>query len=72
MATKPTYEEMEQRVQVLGTEAVKRKQAERALHEKLKHFKELWDDAPVAYHVLDTEGIIKEVNHTETDMLGYT
>jgi PAS domain S-box-containing protein len=72
MAKKPTYEELEQRVKELEPAAFKRKQVERALHEKLKHFTELWDDAPVAYHVLDTEGIIKEVNHTETDMLGYT
>jgi PAS domain S-box-containing protein len=71
MATKPTCEDLEQQVQVLETEAVKRKQVEKALREKLQHFRELWDDAPVAYHVLDTEGIIKEVNQTEMDMLGY-
>ena len=57
MATKSTCEELEQQVQVLETEAVKRMQVEKALREKLQHFRELWDDAPVAYHVLDTEGI---------------
>jgi PAS domain S-box-containing protein len=48
------------------------KRAERALREKEKRYKELWDDAPVAYHMLDTRGIIKRVNQTEADMLGYT
>ena len=72
MVRKPTYEELAQRVQGLETEAVEREQAEQALRDKLKHFEALWDDAPVAYHVLDTEGVIKEVNQTETDMLGYT
>jgi PAS domain-containing protein len=72
MAKKPTYEELEQRVKELEKEAFKRKQVEEALHEKLKRFRKLWDDAPIAYHVLDTGGIIKEVNQTEMDMLGYT
>jgi len=49
-----------------------RKRAEKALREKEKRYKELWDDAPVAYHMLDTRGIIKRVNQTEADMLGYT
>jgi PAS domain S-box-containing protein len=72
MATKPTYEELEQRVRDLEAEAVERKRAEQALRESQRRYKELWDDAPVAYHMLDAEGIIKQVNQTETDMLGYS
>jgi PAS domain S-box-containing protein len=72
MATKPTYEELQKQVRELETEAVKSRQVEQSLQEKLTRFRELWDDAPIAYHVLDTRGIIKEVNHTEMDMLGYT
>ncbi len=49
-----------------------RKRAEDALQESQKRYKELWDDAPVAYHMLDTRGIIKQVNQTEKDILGYT
>ncbi|MDY6989669.1 MAG: PAS domain S-box protein [Thermodesulfobacteriota bacterium] len=49
-----------------------RKRAEKALREKEKRYKELWHDAPVAYHMLDTRGIIRRVNQTEADMLGYT
>jgi PAS domain S-box-containing protein len=72
MAKKLTYEELEKRVQELEGKAVERKQAEEALRENQRRYKALWDDAPVAYHMLDTAGIIKRVNHTELDMLGYT
>jgi len=36
-----------------------------------KRYRNLWDDAPVAYHTLDTKGIITNVNKTEAKMLGY-
>lgn len=48
-----------------------RKQAEEALVESEKRFKELWNNAPVAYHTLDTKGTITSVNQTEAKMLGY-
>ena len=72
MPTKLTYEDLQQRVRELEEKAKKHRRGEQALSEKLTRFRELWDDAPIAYHVLDAEGIIKEVNHTEMDMLGYT
>lgn len=37
-----------------------------------QHFRELWDEAPAAYHMVDTDGILVRVNHTELDMLGYS
>lgn len=48
-----------------------RKQAEEALRRRERHYRKLWNDAPVAYHVLDTEGRIIDVNRTEARMLGY-
>jgi PAS domain S-box-containing protein len=33
--------------------------------------RELWNRAPVAYHRINKEGIIVDVNQTELDMLGY-
>ncbi|MFA4838821.1 MAG: PAS domain S-box protein [Candidatus Neomarinimicrobiota bacterium] len=48
-----------------------RKQITEALSLSEKRFKELWDNAPIAYHVLNTDGIILDVNQTECDMLGY-
>ncbi|MCX8081783.1 MAG: diguanylate cyclase [bacterium] len=34
-------------------------------------YRELWDNAPIAYHILNPEGIIIAVNKTEAEMLGY-
>ena len=48
-----------------------RTQITEALSLSEKRFKELWDNAPVAYHILNTDGIILDVNQTECDMLGY-
>ena len=45
--------------------------SERALHENERKFRELFDDAPVAYHELDLENRITRVNATELAMLGY-
>jgi PAS domain S-box-containing protein len=49
-----------------------RNQAEEALRESEKRFREIFDDAPVGYHELDNEGRIVRINHTELAMLGYT
>jgi len=48
------------------------KKAERALLESERHFRDLFDDAPVAYHELDLQSRITRVNTTELNMLGYT
>jgi len=47
------------------------KKAEESLERSERKFKELWDNAPVAYHTLNKEGIINSVNQTELNMLGY-
>ena len=48
------------------------KRGEKALRASQEQYRQLWDDAPVAYHRLDTKGIILQVNRTEMNMLGYT
>ena len=48
-----------------------RERMEQALHEA-GAFRELFDDAPVAYHELDTEGRMVRVNKTELALLGYS
>jgi len=52
--------------------AIERKRAEEALTESDRRFRDLFYDAPVGYHELDTEGRITCVNTTELLMLGYS
>ncbi|NQT79583.1 MAG: PAS domain S-box protein [Candidatus Aminicenantes bacterium] len=57
--------------QIITRDITNRKRAEEALKESEKRFRELWNNAPVAYHILNTKGIITSVNKTEAKMLGY-
>ncbi len=45
---------------------------EEELRERESEFVELFDNAPIGYHELDTQGRITRVNGTELEMLGYT
>jgi len=49
-----------------------RKLADEALRQNEAKFRDLFDNAPVAYHELDTEGRFTRINHTEELLLGYT
>ncbi|MDD5454102.1 MAG: PAS domain S-box protein [Candidatus Ratteibacteria bacterium] len=55
----------------LAEDISRREKTEQELRESEKRYKNLWDEAPVAYHTLDTKGIITSVNKTEANMLGY-
>ncbi|HBU69208.1 MAG TPA: hypothetical protein DEE98_02370 [Elusimicrobia bacterium] len=48
-----------------------RNSTSRALLESEERLKELWDNAPIAYHTLDSNGVITRVNQTESKLLGY-
>ena len=56
----------------VGLDVTEQKRAERALQESEQKFRDLFDDAPVAYHELDLDNRITRVNATELAMLGYT
>ena len=56
----------------VGIDITKQRRAERALQESEAQFRDLFDDAPVAYHELDTENRFTRVNDTELAMLGYS
>jgi PAS domain S-box-containing protein len=45
---------------------------ERKLHDELTIFKDIFDDAPIAYHELKADGTLTRINRTELAMLGYT
>jgi PAS domain S-box-containing protein/putative nucleotidyltransferase with HDIG domain len=36
-----------------------------------RRYRDLWENAPVAYHIMDRAGVITDANHTEAQMLGY-
>ncbi|MEA2631491.1 MAG: two-component system, NtrC family, sensor kinase, partial [Chloroflexota bacterium] len=54
------------------TDIGERKQIENALRVSEERFRRLYDEAPVGYHEIDTEGRILNINKTECDLLGYT
>ena len=56
---------------VNASDVTEPRKTEEKLRESEKRFRELWDHAPVAYHTLDSKGIITSVNQTEAKMLGY-
>jgi PAS domain S-box-containing protein len=58
-------------VYVTAHDITKRKGAEEALRESEAKFRDLFDDAPVPYHELDMDGLMRRVNRAECALLGY-
>jgi two-component system NtrC family sensor kinase len=54
------------------TDLTERERALEDLRASEERYRELFDDAPFGYHVIDTEGVLQSVNRAECEMLGYT
>ena len=49
----------------------KRLLVQQELQESVEQFRELFEDAPVAYHEIDNDGIVRRVNRAACQLLGY-
>ena len=56
---------------ISANDITERRRAEKEQQEGEKRFRDLWEHAPVAYHTVDTRGLITNANQTEANMLGY-
>ena len=72
MKAKPTYEELERRVQELEKIESKYNSSKEALQKSESLFKMLYEKAPLGYQSLDENGHFIVVNKTWLDTLGYT
>ncbi len=70
----PVYDKSDNVIGIVGIsrDITDLKQSREALSKSEKRYRELFDEAPVGYHELDTNGIIRDVNQSEARMLGYT
>ncbi|HOJ30920.1 MAG TPA: diguanylate cyclase [bacterium] len=56
----------------LAIDITDKKLMEEFLLESQQRYRDLWDNAPIAYHIVDKKGIIRDVNKTELKLLGYS
>ena len=70
MTSKPTYEELEQRVKELEKEALERKRVEEELRENSTRYRTLLETADDAIAFKDSEGLYVEVNKEFVRRLG--
>ncbi len=70
MTEKPTYEELEYRVQVLEKESVWRKQAEQALRKSEEKLQSFMDSATDGFILFDSELNYIEINKSALEIIG--
>ena len=62
MTSRPSYEELEQRVRELEKEAVGRTKAEEALRESEEKYRSLFENVQDVYYEVTLDGIILEIS----------
>ena len=73
MVQKPTFEELEQRIQELKKEAFERKRVEEALEESETRYRRLFESAQDGILILDADTeLIEDANPFILDMLGFS
>ena len=72
MTTKPTYEELEQKVKELEYIAIERKQTEEALHESEELFRNVYDTAPLAFVLWDLNTCVTDWNKKAEEVFGWS
>jgi len=73
MTSKPTYEELAQRVKALEIEAARRKLAEEELRKSEARYTDLYDNSPDMHVSVDAKTtLILRCNQTLADKLGYS
>ena len=65
----PDTSEVKKLAHELGQAAVRLAHSERALRDSEKRFRMLFKEAPIAYHEIDREGVVRHVNAAECAML---
>ncbi|MDZ7695636.1 MAG: PAS domain S-box protein [Deltaproteobacteria bacterium] len=71
MVPKPTYEELENRVNELASEVFARKQAEKALRESEERFKQLAEQSRTIAWEVNSDGLYTYISHLSGQILGY-
>jgi len=59
-------------VQLIVRDITDQKRTEKEITESKEDFKDLFDNAPVGYHEIDSNGKIVRINQTELTLLGYS
>jgi len=72
MAEKPTYKELEKRIQELEQAESEHERIEKSLREDLIRFQLLYERAPLGYQSLDEDGNVINANRAWLDILGYS
>jgi PAS domain S-box-containing protein len=72
MAKKPSYEELEQRVNEIEKEVAKLCIAEEALHQSEEKYRGLFDESIVAVYVFDEKKNFIDSNQAGLDLLGFS